>query len=109
MKITHNKIGQNLNLVDGPKADKANDAKNLKNSGPSTAAQGLMGNLEAAKVEVSSRGQEAQKIKELAMAAPDVDMQKVEKFRRLIDSGQYKIDANAIADKMVDDHMETKN
>lgn len=109
MKITHNKIGQNLNLVDGSKADKATDAKGLKDSGSSKAAQGLLGSLDAAKVEVSSRGQEAQKIKELAMNAPDVDMAKVEKFRALIDSGQYKVDAKAIADKMVDDHLETKN
>lgn len=109
MKITHNKVGQNLNLVDGPKADKANDAKGLKDAGSSGPAQSLLGNMDAAKVEVSSRAQEAQKIKELAMATPDVDMQKVEKFRRLIDSGQYKVDAQAIADKMVDDHLETKN
>ncbi|MFN8791422.1 MAG: flagellar biosynthesis anti-sigma factor FlgM [Bdellovibrionales bacterium] len=112
MKITHNKIGQNLNLVDGPKSDKASHtsgARSLQDAGSSSKATGLLDSMDAAKVEVSSRAQEAQKIKELAMATPDVDMQKVEKFRRLIDAGQYKVDAKAIADKMVDEHLETKN
>lgn len=108
MKITHNKIGQKLNITDGAKTDKANDSKGLKNS-TSTGAATLMDSIDAAKVDVSSRAQDAKRIKELAMQAPDVDMEKVEKFRRLIDAGQYKVDAKAVADKMVDDHLDIKN
>lgn len=110
MKITHNKIGQKLNITDGAKTDKANDSKGLANSKSIGAgATSLMDSIDAAKVDVSSRAQDAKKIKELAMQAPDVDMEKVEKFRRLIDSGQYKVDAKAVADKMVDDHLDIKN
>ena len=110
MKITHNKIGQTLNLVDGSKTDKATDAKNQKEiSNSALGAKAALGGGDAARVDVSSRAQDAQRIKELALAAPDVDMEKVEKFRRLIDSGQYKVDAKAVADKMVDDHLDVKN
>lgn len=108
MKITHNKIGQKLNITDGAKTDKANDSKGLKDSN-SIATPGLFDDVGAAKVDVSTRAQDAKRIKELAMQAPDVDMEKVEKFRRLIDSGQYKVDAKAVAERMVDDHLETKN
>ncbi len=106
MKITHNKIGQNLNLVDTGKADQAqkggksptasslfDDAKAAQNSSPS------------ASVDLSPRAMEAKTIKELALAAPDVDAQKVAKFRQLIDSGNYKVDAKSIADRMVDEHL----
>lgn len=106
MKITHNKIGQKLNLTDMGKADKVSDQKGLKGEKALSNPADLVG---AARVEVSPKAQEAKRIKELAMAAPDVDMEKVARFRALIDSGQYKVDANAVADRMVDDHLETKN
>ena len=111
MKITHNKVGQNLNLVDSSKADRAADAAKSKTPGSigdaKADALSKAGLGEAAKVEVSPRAQEAKKIKELALAAPDVDEAKVAKFRQMIDEGTYKTDARAIADRMVDEHLET--
>ena len=111
MKITHNKVGQNLNLIDGAKSEKADKTKSSKNAVEKNDIGSLLssGSEEASRVDVSPRAMEAKKIKELANSAPDVDMQKVEKFRKLIDEGNYKVDAKAIADKMVDDHMETMN
>lgn len=107
MKITHNKVGQNLNITDNKKAEKADkqsdagkpDAVSL--FAPTEGTEGAG----ASKVAVSSRAQEAKKIKELALAAPDVDQAKVEKFRKLIEDGKYKVDAQAVADKMVDDEL----
>lgn len=106
MKITHNKIGQTLDLTDAGKADKVSDQKNLKGAKILDNPAELVG---ATRVAVSPQAQEAKRIKELAMAAPDVDMEKVAKFRNLIDSGMYKVDAKSVADRMVDDHLETKN
>lgn len=109
MKITHNKIGQNLNLTDSGKADKATGAAS-KATGPATAAKAdalqSSGLGESTKVELSPKAQEAKRIKELANAAPDVDEAKVAKFRDMIDKGTYKVDAQAIADRMVDEHLE---
>lgn len=104
MKITHNKVGQNLNLVDGLKQDKTDGAKSARDAlAPASPGVGK----EATRVELSDRAQEAKRIKEIAMAAPDVDMTKVEKFRDLIDNGLYKVDAKSVADRMVDEHLET--
>ncbi len=113
MKITHNKVGQNLNLVDGTKSgakSEASDAvktKGLSKALDPSSADIAKAGVDSARVDVSPRAQEAKKIKELAMAAPDVDEAKVAKFRQLIDDGKYKIDARAIAEKMVDEHLET--
>lgn len=106
MKITHNKVGQNINLIDGAKAERAGDAKasKLQQNGLNLPTDSL-NQAGATKVDVSDRAQEAKRIKELANRAPDVDMQKVEKFRKLIDAGQYKVDAKAVADRMVDAHL----
>lgn len=108
MKITHNKIGQNLNLSDLNRADQADLAKRAKStSGPNQ--QNLVDSIESssAKIQLSERAQEAKKIKELAMATPDVDQAKVEKFRKLIDEGKYIVDSKAVADRMVDEHLAT--
>lgn len=108
MKITHNKVGQNLNMVDGAKTNRAEKAggKALDKVSEESSKMDALKDLGSSKVEVSPRAVEAKKIKELAMAAPDVDEAKVAKFRQLIDEGKYKVDAKAVADRMVDDHME---
>lgn len=107
MKITHNKVGQNLNLTDSSKSDKADGVKG-KTPGAESKLDALTSSSlgDSSRVELSPRAQEAKRIKELATAAPDVDEAKVAKFRKLIDEGKYNIDAKAIADKMVDEHLE---
>jgi negative regulator of flagellin synthesis FlgM len=104
MKITHNKVGQNLNMVDGAKTDRT---KTNSAASPATASlkPGILEEMGASKVEVSPKAQEAKRIKELAMAAPDVDMEKVAKFRQLIDEGKYKVDAKAVADRLVEEQL----
>ncbi len=114
MKITHNKVGQNLNLTDASgKLDKAKQnspVSGLQNDAKTSQADKVKdisnkGDNDAVKMEFSSRAQDARDIKELAMSAPDVDHAKVEKFRKLIDEGKYKVDAKAVADRMVEDAM----
>jgi negative regulator of flagellin synthesis FlgM len=112
MKITHNKIGQNLNLTDSAsKADKSKSSSaldGLTNDVKTKSADQIKdlsgkNENEAVKMELSSRAQDIRQVKELAMGAPDIDHAKVEKFRKLIDEGKYKVDAKAVADRMVED------
>ena len=113
MKITHNKIGQNINLSDSSKSEKTsekNKADGIKNKSGAQGADllkdlGSVNGGEASRVDLSERSKDIRQIKELAMASPDIDHAKVEKFRRLIDEGKYKVDAKAVADKMVDEQL----
>ena len=108
MKITHNKVGQNLNLTDAAKADKASKAggaKDTKGVSPKADLEGKQVDPGASKVELSTRAQDMKRIKEIASSAPDIDEAKVAKFQKMIDEGKYKVDAEAVADKMVDDHL----
>ena len=109
MKITHNKVGQNLNTSDAQaaKTSQTSAANSSKKTGQAEAAQtNSAQGSQAAKVELSSRAQDIKKIKELAMNSPDVDANKVEKFKRMIAEGTYKVDAKAVADRMVDEHLQ---
>jgi negative regulator of flagellin synthesis FlgM len=111
MKITHNKIGQNLNLSDlgkteTSKTDAAKNEKiNAKKVNDSAAKELLQNSQEAVKVDLSNQAKDIRQVKELALAAPDIDMNKVEKFQKLIDEGKYKVDSKAVADRMIEDSM----
>jgi negative regulator of flagellin synthesis FlgM len=95
-------------MVDGAKT---NRAERGAGKSPAESVKGdVLEELDASsKVAVSPKAQEARRIKELALAAPDVDEAKVAKFRQLIDDGKYKVDSKAVADRMVDDHMEMES
>lgn len=112
MKITHNKVGQNLNTTDAKSEKTANAAaaagvkKNSKSS-EAGAANAAQAGSQAAKVELSPRVQDIKRIKEMAKNAPDVDAEKVAKFKQMIAEGKYKVDAKAVAEKMVDEALMT--
>lgn len=110
MKITHNKVGQNLNLTDAGKAGKTDKAdKSDKASGAKGADLKSLGESKvgdnASKVELSPRAQDMKRIKDIATSGPEIDEAKVAKFQKLIDEGKYQVDAEALADKMVDEHI----
>lgn len=99
MKVQNSPV--NVTGLDNTKIDKI-DLKGKKTPGVGSRPDEL---ASAAKVDISQRAQDMKKIKELAMAAPEVDIDKVAKFQKLIDEGKYKIDSEAIADRMVDEHL----
>lgn len=112
MKITHNKVGQNLNLTDASRADKSKKSEGAAKATSSSAAEATNGlpfasNADATKVDLSARAKDIARAKEIAMSSPEVDMAKVEKFQKLIDEGKYKVDSKAIAERMVEEHLMT--
>lgn len=106
MKITHNKVGQNLNLRDTAKTDKTSKT-GAKEVGfdKADALKDLGSTGTASKVDISSQAQNLKKAREIAMNTPDMDLEKVNRLQKLIDDGKYKTDAAAIADRMVDEQL----
>jgi negative regulator of flagellin synthesis FlgM len=109
MKITHNKVGQNLNVRDNAKSEKSDKAKaassvDVKGAKDAKAsALESLGTADATKVNLSSRAQDIKRAKEIAMATPEINEEKVARLQKLIDEGKYKVDAKEIASKMVDE------
>ena len=66
---------------------------------------------DSVKSDISSRGKELAKdmakAKEVANSAPDVREEKVAELKRRIAAGKYNVSPEAIADKMVDEHLRT--
>lgn len=112
MKITHNKVGQNLNMTDSTKSS-SQSARAGQTKAAGDDKNSLLEALDkkpsqdgSAKVNLSQRAQDIQRAKELAKAAPDVREDRVAALQKLIDEGKYKVDAKEIADKMVDEEMQ---
>ncbi|GIL16696.1 MAG: hypothetical protein BroJett040_04470 [Oligoflexia bacterium] len=109
MKITHNKVGRNLNMTDtAGKADKASKAGKVDDaSGAKASALASLGETDSSsKVKLSERAQDMKKAKEIAKSAPEVRADRVAELQKLIDQGQYKVSGKDIADKMVDEELQ---
>lgn len=110
MKITHNKVGNNLNTSDSGKANSADKAEKSNKAGSAADSAAKLGAIDksdvgSSKVDLSPRAQEMKKIKDLANSAPDINEEKVARLQKMIDEGSYKVSAKDIADKMVDEEL----
>ena len=65
--------------------------------------------ISSSKVDISTRAQDIRKAKELATPKGDIDEAKVARLQKLIDEGNYNVDAAAVADRLVDEHLEMPN
>jgi negative regulator of flagellin synthesis FlgM len=61
----------------------------------------------SARAEISSRAREMATAKQVAAQTPDVREDRVEALRRQIQNGSYKVDSDAVADRLVDEHLST--
>lgn len=99
MKVSANQLNSQLNV---------GSAKGQKTGRAGKSADGVSPQdlAASAKVNISSRAQMINKAKELA--TPDMDgvrEDRVAHFQNLIDSGKYSVDASAVADRLVDEHL----
>jgi len=107
MKITHDKVGQNVNLTDTRKTEKSGKTKTSGIADEKLAAlDSKVSPNEASTVSLSERAQDIVKAKQLAMSAPDIREDRVADLQKLIDSGNYKVASKDIADKMVDEEAQ---
>lgn len=105
MKVTSNKLPSTM----PSSSSAAGDITTSKASGLEKAldvkAKSTADLGSSSKVELSSRAQDIKKAKELATPDMDsVDDAKVARLQAMIDSGSYKVNAEAIADRLLDEH-----
>ena len=111
MKISNKPAGTQLPTTDAASANsQANkagragaggvDAILTKSTGKSSGA------ANSTRVDVSERGQQVKKAKDLASKdLNSVDEAKVARLQKMIDDGNYKVDAEALADRIVSEHL----
>ncbi len=80
-------------------------AKKNQHNGKTAAAGRAAGDVKA---ELSAKGKDFAKAKSIASSAPDVREEKIAELKRRLAAGGYHIDANAIADRMVHEHLKMR-
>ncbi len=104
MRVSNDKQG----VESGLESAKTGKAKESREARRSTRGEGVAGKAQSQeKVEVSSRAKDAAQARSIAASAPDVREDKVAKLKQAVQGGNYEVDANRVADRMVDEHMET--
>lgn len=98
MKITSN-VSPNVGNVEQTKSDRLKELGNKKDRIFSSETDA------PARLDFSERAQQIKKAKELATPDMSVDEEKVARLQKMIDEGNYKVDAEAIADSLVDEHL----
>jgi negative regulator of flagellin synthesis FlgM len=94
----------NPEYLDGVSPHNTESVKKRGKTTPKETSKISSSELGSAKVKLSERAQDMKKVRAAVDATPDADEAKIAKFKNLINSGQYKVDAKAVADKMVDEH-----
>lgn len=59
--------------------------------------------LNSAKVKLSERAKDMQKIRQAVDNTPDVNEARIKELRNMIAKGEYKVNPRAVADRMVDE------
>ena len=85
---------------------KATEQIDAKQSADSKKVEGAEQTAQDAIVNLSPALKEAQAAKKIIEAEPDVREDKVAELKERIESGKYKIDHEAVADKMVDSFID---
>ncbi len=96
-----NQVQENNEVSKAKKATKSAGAEEASKAGKSSTS----GTTSAVNAEISAKGKEFAKVKEAATKAPDIREQKIAELKKRIAEGKYKIDENAVADRMVEDHL----
>lgn len=98
MKVNHSQIGKGLADVGASKA-KVSSAKGNQ----SQALEGLKSSG-SEKVSLSEKAQAFQKAKSIASDS-SINEAKVARLQKMIDEGSYNVNAAAVADRLVDEHL----
>ena len=104
MKVssTPSKLGsvaaEGLDKTSGKKTDGVSTKKDLNSAKAADVNQ-------TEKVNLSQKVYDMKKVKEMATPNDSIDEAKVARLQALIDAGEYKVDADAIADRLVDEHL----
>jgi negative regulator of flagellin synthesis FlgM len=90
--------------VKGTKPYETDSAKRTKNDKAAKTGDGAGAASESSgadKVRISDRSREIARVRELALASPDIRAEKVAEVKARYDSGDYEVDPDKVADALL--------
>lgn len=108
MRVSHTGKGpvQGGDVSEARNTEKGAPAHAAKNAGREPrAAEATRTAHGDARTEISSKSKAFGHAKAVATAAPDTRDERIAELKKRISAGDYKVDSDAVADRMVDDHL----
>jgi negative regulator of flagellin synthesis FlgM len=110
MKINPSQIDPSLRQAEANSVNQSKKANRTEKAdqrvGSRVAAEDMK---DAARPEISSRAKEMAEAKGLAQNAPDVRENRIAELRQRIADGKYEVKAEAVADRILSEHMDTRH
>jgi negative regulator of flagellin synthesis FlgM len=111
MKVQTDRIQESIKNLQNTNASQAKETEKLKNaralSGDAQQAQQSNTQNKDVKTDISSRAVEFAAASKAAHSAPDIRENKVADLKARIQSGSYQVNAEALADKIFEEHLRT--
>jgi negative regulator of flagellin synthesis FlgM len=81
------------------------NAKKADKSEKASSSETDRAHRQGARTEISSKGKEFATARAVATQTPDVRDDRIAELKKKISEGNYKVNADAVADRMIDDHL----
>lgn len=104
MKINPNVAAGSSGIQNSAEAKKLEKTK-VSGYENKSGATSSAGKNQSANAEISSKAKDMAKAKQVASDTPDVREAKIAELKERIQNKKYNVGADAIADKLVDDHI----
>ena len=105
MKINSNVAAGSSGISHLDKSAESKKTDKLKPSGVEKPETATSVKSDSVNADISSKAKDMAKAKQIASDAPDVREAKIAELKEQIQNKKYNVGADAIADKLVDDHM----
>jgi negative regulator of flagellin synthesis FlgM len=100
----HPGVSQNIQGTQTEGAKKTERSKELERAREAAEAARTHGVMSHPGAEISSRAKDFAKAHAIASATPDVREDRIAELKRRIASGEYQVDSDKVAEKMIGEH-----
>jgi len=105
MKVSNNAPTSSQLIEKAKNADRSKEAASTSSKSGLDSAQILTNEHAGANVQISDKAKLMQQATELVRNSPDIRQDKVNGLKKSIQDGSYHVDSAAIADRLVENHL----
>jgi negative regulator of flagellin synthesis FlgM len=105
MRVTQTNANQTQGADSAKDAGRAGAARSARKTDHPSSSGEAATSSDAVKAELSARGKEIARAKAAATSAPDVREGKIAELKQRIAEGRYNVEPEAVADKLVNEHL----
>ncbi len=105
MRVTSSGTGATEGTQESSRAGKTSATSEIKKRNRASRGDAASSAETSEKVSISPKARDAARAKQIAQSTSDTNEEKIAKIKSAIQAGTYQVDADKVADKMLDEHL----